>query len=241
MVDEIARGLVSTPMETLDQFITGEVTNHLFEDRKIPFSGVDLIALNIQRGRDHGIPSYNNYRALCNLKRATSFDDLAREIPPEVISRFKRIYATVDDIDLFPGGLSERPLQGGLVGPTFACIIAIQFRQLRKCDRFWYENNDPVVKFTESQLAEIRKITLAKVICDNLDVHGDMQRAAFDLPSNFLNPRVPCQSLPQIDLGAWRESAGSGCVIGDRHVEVGESAFPSPCTSCICTQEGVRL
>ena len=76
MVDEISRGLVATPMETLDQFITGEVTNHLFEDRKIPFSGIDLVALNIQRGRDHGIPSYNNYRALCNLKRAQTWDDL---------------------------------------------------------------------------------------------------------------------------------------------------------------------
>lgn len=54
MLDEISRGLVATPMETLDQFITGEVTNHLFEDRRIPFSGVDLVALNIQRGRDHG-------------------------------------------------------------------------------------------------------------------------------------------------------------------------------------------
>jgi peroxidase len=137
MIDEIARGLVATPMETLDQFITGEVTNHLFEDRKIPFSGIDLIALNVQRARDHGIPSYNNYRALCNLKRAQNWDDLSREIPPEVINRLKRIYPSVDDIDLFPGGMSERPLQGGLVGPTFACIIAIQFRQLRKCDRFW--------------------------------------------------------------------------------------------------------
>lgn len=90
-------------METLDQFITGEVTNHLFEDRKIPFSGIDLIALNVQRARDHGVPSYNNYRALCNLKRAQNWDDLSREIPPEVISRLKRIYPTVEDIDLFPG------------------------------------------------------------------------------------------------------------------------------------------
>jgi peroxidase len=162
ILDEIMRGLVSTPMETLDQFVTGEVTNHLFEDVKIPFSGIDLVALNVQRGRDHGMPSYNNYRALCNLKRAQTWDDLSREIPPEVINRLKRIYPSVDDIDLFPGkrrhlfvgwgsfwiylnfdfplklgGMSERPLQGGLVGPTFACIIAIQFRQLRKCDRHW--------------------------------------------------------------------------------------------------------
>lgn len=84
-----------------------------------------------------GIPSYNNYRALCNLKRATTWEDLSREIPPDTIQRLKSIYATVDDIDLFPGGMSERPLQGGLVGPTFGCIIAIQFRHLRKCDRFW--------------------------------------------------------------------------------------------------------
>ena len=58
----------------------------------------------------------------------------------EVIARLRLIYQTVNDIDLFPGGLSERPLQGGLVGPTFACIIGLQFRQLRKCDRFWSVN-----------------------------------------------------------------------------------------------------
>ncbi|KAG6445361.1 hypothetical protein O3G_MSEX003849 [Manduca sexta] len=240
LVDELIRGLSSTPMETLDQFITGEVTNHLFEDRRIPFSGVDLIALNIQRARDHGIPSYNNYRALCNLKRATTFDDLAREIPDEVIARFKRIYATVDDIDLFPGGMSERPLQGGLVGPTFACIIAIQFRQLRKCDRFWYENDNPAARFTEQQLAEIRKSTLSKMLCENFDIPGDIQRASFDLPSNFLNPRVPCASLPKLDLSAWRESSAQGCLIAGRSIAVGESAFPSPCTSCICTVEGAQ-
>lgn len=51
---------------------------------------------------------------------------------------------------------------------------------------FRYENEDATVRFTEAQLTEIRKTTMAKITCDNLDVPGEMQRAAFDLPSNFL-------------------------------------------------------
>jgi len=50
----------------------------------------------------------------------------------------KQVYTSVDDIDLWTGGLVETPLQGGLVGPTFGCIIGNQFRALRRCDRFWY-------------------------------------------------------------------------------------------------------
>lgn len=44
--------------------------------------------------------------------------------------------------------------------------------------------------------------------------------------------------MPQIDLSAWRENV-QGCQIGGRHVRLGESAFPSPCTSCVCSTEGV--
>ena len=106
MLDELIRGVSTSSMETLDQFLTSEVTNHLFEDKHTPFSGLDLAALNIQRARDHGIPGYNHYRAICNLTRASSFEGLRREIAPPLIERLKRTYAHVDDIDLFPGNNS---------------------------------------------------------------------------------------------------------------------------------------
>lgn len=186
MIDEIMRGLTTVSIETFDQFLTAEVTNHLFEEKEKPFSGMDLAALNLQRGRDHGLQTYNEYRVLCNLTHARSFNDLSREVAKPIIERLKRTYAHVDDIDLFSGGLVETPLHGGLVGPTFGCILGIQFRKLRKCDRFWYENSDPLIRFTDAQLSEIRKVTLAKILCDNCENVVSEQRSAFDLPDPFL-------------------------------------------------------
>lgn len=57
-----------------------------------------------------------------------------------------------DDIDVFSAGLAERPLTGGLVGHTFACIISKQFAALRRGDRFWYENDVPSNSFSLGRL-----------------------------------------------------------------------------------------
>ncbi|CAB4055353.1 PXDN [Lepeophtheirus salmonis] len=205
MIDEVIRGLVATPMENQDQFISGEITNHL--------------------GRDHGLRPYNEYRVACNLKKARTFEDLGREINADVIKRLKQVYDSVDDVDLFTGGLSENPLQGALVGPTFACIIGIQFQKIKKCD--------------QAQLTEIRKMTLGKIICENCDIVGDIQKSIFDQPHEFLNPRVPCRSVPDIDLSHWKEEV-TNCRVNGLDITLGSSRKISPCTSCTCTKEGAQ-
>ncbi len=55
----------------------------------------------------------------------------------------------MDDIDLFPGGIAERLVPGGLTGPTFACIIGRQFRNSKVGDRFWHERPDRITGFSE--------------------------------------------------------------------------------------------
>lgn len=55
-------------------------------------------------------------------------------------------------MDLFTGGLAELPSEGSVVGPTFACLLGIQFAKLRQGDRFWYENDLPPSSFTAGKL-----------------------------------------------------------------------------------------
>ena len=60
-------------------------------------------------------------------------------------------YRHCDDIDLFTGGLTETPLEGSPIGPTFSCIIATQFANLKQGDRFWYEGSNPITGFTNGK------------------------------------------------------------------------------------------
>ena len=111
----------------------------------------------------------------------------------------------------------------------------------RRCDRFWYENGNQAGRFTEAQLAEIRKVALARLLCENSDTITEVTRSVFDLPHNFLNPRVPCRSLPPLDLTPWREQESANCVVLGKTIALGASSLVSPCTSCTCTAEGVSF
>ncbi|KAJ8314320.1 hypothetical protein KUTeg_008881 [Tegillarca granosa] len=53
-----------------------------------------------------------------------------------------------NDIDLYAGALSETPVPGGELGPTFSCLFALQLRDLKVGDRFFWSRPDPVTGFT---------------------------------------------------------------------------------------------
>ena len=84
---------------------------------------MDLVALNIQRGRDHGLPGYNKYREICNLGRANSFSDFSQQMSLSRAQQLQTLYSSVDDVDLFVGIFSERPSRDAMVGPTALCLI----------------------------------------------------------------------------------------------------------------------
>ncbi|CAG0902958.1 unnamed protein product, partial [Darwinula stevensoni] len=123
-----------------------QVTEHLFQG-SAPF-GMDLVSLNLQRGRDHGVRSYNDYRAISGLARASTFSGFAPQIDSHTIEDMAQIYESVDDVDLFLGGVSERPVDGAVLGPTFQFIVGDMFQRLQKGDRFFYDIGNQPGSFT---------------------------------------------------------------------------------------------
>ncbi|XP_037069335.1 chorion peroxidase-like [Pollicipes pollicipes] len=201
----LLRGLLEMPSMKFDNAFSKELLGHLFQFEGL--FGMDLIALNIQRGRDHGIPPYNKLREICGLKKATTWSDFASEIDSQTLSKFALLYKSVDDVDLFIGGVSERPVDDALVGPTFRCIITDQFARQKAGDRYFYEEGGQTGSFTLDQLAELRKTRLSRIICDNEEI-GWVQPNAMLNPDPVKNPRTACAdptAIPSLDLSKWAE------------------------------------
>ncbi|XP_067311019.1 thyroid peroxidase [Pseudorasbora parva] len=200
-LDPVLRGLLGRPaaLQNQDYLMTEELTERLVV-LNIPET-LDLAALNLQRGRDHGLPGYNDWRVFCGFARVETRSDLAEVVGSDVLAeKVMDVYGHPNNIDVWLGGLLEQALSGARTGPLFACLIGKQMKTLREGDRFWWEH--PGV-FSPKQREELQRHSLSRVICDNsgvTEVPVDPFRVE-TYPEDFLF----CGNIPSLDLEEWKE------------------------------------
>ena len=192
--DGLVRGLTEEETRAWDSNFVEDIRNHLFEASK-DGGGFDLVAINIQRGRDHGVPGYTKYLEICGGTNVQDWEDLRGLMKPEHISRLQKAYRSVEDVDLFVGGFLEDAHEDSMIGPVFKCIIGDQFARLKKGDRFFYDlGTDPNSRFSELQLKEIRKVSLGRILCENTELDS-IQPFPLKMPINEINSKRSCEEL----------------------------------------------
>lgn len=174
-VDSLLRGLVLQEAQELDNFIVDGVRNFLFGAGT---GGLDLASVNIQRGREVGLPSYVDAQKQLFGVEITSFKELP--FAPAVIELFETAYDHVGQIDLWLGGISELSANhGGLLGPTFSFFIKDQFARAAAGDRFFFLNDLDELKVLDD---DITQTNLADIIRLNTTQDYLVQDNVFQVP-----------------------------------------------------------
>ncbi|XP_037624116.1 thyroid peroxidase [Sebastes umbrosus] len=202
-IDPVLRGLLLSPakLQTPGQMMVEELTERLFQAQGgMP---LDLGALNLQRGRDHGLPGYGSWRRSCGLSVPNNTSELAEILSNFTLARkFQLLYGTPHNIDVWVGAISEPALPEGRVGPLLSCLLARQFRALRDGDRFWWEREGV---FTSTQRRHLKGVSLSRIICDN----SRITRVPSDPFSRTERPddMLACSHplISHLDLSAWKE------------------------------------
>jgi hypothetical protein len=169
------KGLASDQQQEVDMHIVDDVRDFLFGE-PIP-GGFDLATLNIQRGRDHGLPDYNSVRVAFGLSAAASFADITSD--PAIQAGLQSLYGDVNNIDPWVGALSEDHLVGSAVGPLITAGLAEQFTRARDGDRLWFMRD---ADLSATDLDWLMSVRLSDVIRLNTSITNLQSNVFFMVP-----------------------------------------------------------
>lgn len=175
-VNRVLKGLASQNGQENDLLLVDGIRNSLFGPPGA--GGLDLAALDIQRGRDHGLPDYNTLRNAYDVPRVTTFAEISSD--PEIQAKLEELFGTVDNIDPFVGALAEDHLPGSSVGPLIEAVVGNQFERLRDGDRFFYTNDELLNSEAVRQIINLDNLSLSKIIRLNTNITNLQDNVFFD-------------------------------------------------------------
>ncbi len=198
-LDPFFRGMGVQVQQEMDAKIVDDVRNFLFGPPGA--GGLDLAAININRGRERGLPDFNTYRTALGLTPYNAFREICQE--EEVVEALQSNYSDVNDIDPWVGMLAETNMSDALFGETVMAFMHKQFQAIRDGDRFYYEN-DPTL--TDAEKAAIRATTMRDVIMRNTGIKL-MQDNVFEaMPMNqicgFFGESAQLQGIVTNEFGS---------------------------------------
>ena len=163
-IDSFLRGMANGICQEVDPFIVPAMRNHLF-------TNFDLLAINVQRARDHGIPNFNSIREGLGFDKLGGFNDFL--FSQELAS----VYSDTDQIDCWIGMNSEPRIDGLMVGETQRALLARNFANIRDGDVNFYKNS-----IHDKELLDlIEGTTFADVIRRNSDQPGSLDDVRDDV------------------------------------------------------------
>lgn len=162
-IDVYLKGLTSNRAQAIDIKMTNGLRNILFGP---PGSGgLDLFSVNVQRGRDQGLPDFNSIRRKFGMGNLRSFAEYHSDLQLQM--ELFDLYGSVNKVDPYVGMLAEEPSAGDRLGATAILMIREQFQRLRDADRFWYE-----VSLPSAVVTRISRTRLGNVIFRNTNVRN---------------------------------------------------------------------
>lgn len=162
-LEPFLKGMSLQVQQEMDAKVVDDVRNFLFGP---PGSGgLDLVAININRGRERGIPDINTIREALGLIPYRNFTQITNN--DLIAGTIHELYKDINNIDAWVGMLAEEHLPNTLFGETITTILQYQFTALRNGDRFYYEY-DPAL--TKEEKNRIKNTRLSEVIMRNTEI-----------------------------------------------------------------------
>jgi hypothetical protein len=170
LIDQALRGAMLQTSQEIDLKLSDSIRNVMFGPPGA--GGTDLAAIDIQRGRDHGLPDYNEMRVSYGLPGFTNINQITSDVATR--QALAALYSgNVNNIDMFIGALAEPHLPGSSLGALNTTIVADQFLRSRDGDRYFYMSDfadmysGGVLRSEIAAIIDLDSVTLADVLMAN--------------------------------------------------------------------------